>query len=266
VTYPGPGDLRVGGLDQPDLHIPPDPNRVRLGRERQCDQLRSPSRSGHGTYTSYNANVGNLRTVTLLLAAGTYYSGGSLQRRRADGANGRTGGDGMRRWLGLVLLVLLCCRWPSGADGAVIEWTHDGANVTYFTCVVDGGTRATWACPRRAGRPTRRPFKLHGRHADRGALGSHPSLQRRGLYERGDDDGGKAMRRWLQFSHPAFARSGRGWHVLGESDGRRRGLTAEHHTLERTARVRFRRRCPVWPRRHGVAARRNIQRGHHFKQ
>ena len=44
----------------------------------------------------------------------------------------------MRRWLiGLgVVLLLAVAAWAQTAP--VIQWQHDGVNVTYFNCVVDG--------------------------------------------------------------------------------------------------------------------------------
>ena len=57
----------------------------------------------------------------------------------------------MRRWLiGLSLaLALAVGAWAQTAPN--IEWTHDGANVTSFKCVVDGGTAVDLGLPTPSG-------------------------------------------------------------------------------------------------------------------
>ena len=53
----------------------------------------------------------------------------------------------MRRWLivGALLLALAVGVWAQTAP--VIQWQHDGADVTRFECVVDGGTPSDLGLP-----------------------------------------------------------------------------------------------------------------------
>lgn len=53
----------------------------------------------------------------------------------------------MRKWLLALSLALALAVGVWAQSAPVIEWQHDGVNVTRFECVVDGGTPSNLGLP-----------------------------------------------------------------------------------------------------------------------
>lgn len=57
----------------------------------------------------------------------------------------------MKKWLIVLSLALALAVGAWAQTAPNIEWTHDGVNVTYFNCVVDGGTPTSLGLPTPSG-------------------------------------------------------------------------------------------------------------------